>query len=260
MAPMAGHDIDYIAIGGALWSHGPGRLGAGAAAEPGGRLRRRRHAAGLRHGGRPARGGPLGRGPGGRRRHGRRRGLPDDDDPRLPPRTASGTRSAGPNMLDTGAPFYEVYETSDGKWMAVGRHRGAVLRRAARGPRPGRRRVAAAPDVAGGLAGHEGALRGDLQDEDARRVVGRLRRDRRLRGARAVALGGARAPAQRGPLDLHRGRRRRAAGAGAPLLPDAVGRVEAARRRPGPTPSRGSSSGAWTRTWSPSCASRGRSS
>jgi alpha-methylacyl-CoA racemase len=23
-------------------------------------------------------------------------------------------------MLDTGAPFYEVYETSDGKWMAVG--------------------------------------------------------------------------------------------------------------------------------------------
>jgi alpha-methylacyl-CoA racemase len=26
----------------------------------------------------------------------------------------------GTNMLDTGAPFYEVYETSDGKWMAVG--------------------------------------------------------------------------------------------------------------------------------------------
>ena len=23
-------------------------------------------------------------------------------------------------MLDTGAPFYEVYETSDGKWMAAG--------------------------------------------------------------------------------------------------------------------------------------------
>lgn len=26
----------------------------------------------------------------------------------------------GVNLLDTGAPFYEVYETSDGKWMAVG--------------------------------------------------------------------------------------------------------------------------------------------
>ncbi len=26
----------------------------------------------------------------------------------------------GANMLDTGAPFYEVYETSDGKWMGVG--------------------------------------------------------------------------------------------------------------------------------------------
>jgi alpha-methylacyl-CoA racemase len=26
----------------------------------------------------------------------------------------------GVNMLDTGAPFYEVYETADGKWFAVG--------------------------------------------------------------------------------------------------------------------------------------------
>jgi alpha-methylacyl-CoA racemase len=26
----------------------------------------------------------------------------------------------GANMLDTGAPFYEVYETADGQWMAVG--------------------------------------------------------------------------------------------------------------------------------------------
>jgi len=26
----------------------------------------------------------------------------------------------GTNMLDTGAPFYEVYETADGKWVAVG--------------------------------------------------------------------------------------------------------------------------------------------
>jgi alpha-methylacyl-CoA racemase len=26
----------------------------------------------------------------------------------------------GTNMLDTGAPFYEVYETADGKWLAVG--------------------------------------------------------------------------------------------------------------------------------------------
>jgi alpha-methylacyl-CoA racemase len=26
----------------------------------------------------------------------------------------------GVNILDTGAPFYDVYETSDGKWMAVG--------------------------------------------------------------------------------------------------------------------------------------------
>lgn len=29
-------------------------------------------------------------------------------------------RSRGENMLDSGAPFYDTYETSDGKHMAVG--------------------------------------------------------------------------------------------------------------------------------------------
>ena len=61
-------------------------------------------------------------------------------------------------MLDTGAPFYEVYETSDGKWMAVG----GIERSStpvARGPGAGRRRIAAGAEVAGGLAGHEGAVR-----------------------------------------------------------------------------------------------------
>ena len=44
--------------------------------------------------------------------------------------------SAGSNLLDTGAHFYEVYETADGKWIAVGAHRAAVLRRVARRSRP----------------------------------------------------------------------------------------------------------------------------
>jgi alpha-methylacyl-CoA racemase len=34
---------------------------------------------------------------------------------------ASGAWGArGTNLLDTGAPFYEVYETSDGKWFCIG--------------------------------------------------------------------------------------------------------------------------------------------
>ena len=34
----------------------------------------------------------------------------------------------GRNMLDTGAPFYDTYETADGKWVSVGLDRAAVLR------------------------------------------------------------------------------------------------------------------------------------
>ena len=30
------------------------------------------------------------------------------------------TENRGVNILDSGAPFYDVYETADGKWMAVG--------------------------------------------------------------------------------------------------------------------------------------------
>ena len=56
LAQAAGHDINYIALAGAL--HAIGRAGerAGAAAQPRRRLRRRRHAAGVRHDVRAARG------------------------------------------------------------------------------------------------------------------------------------------------------------------------------------------------------------
>ena len=30
------------------------------------------------------------------------------------------TEGRGVNVLDTGAPFYEVYDTADGKWFAIG--------------------------------------------------------------------------------------------------------------------------------------------
>lgn len=35
-------------------------------------------------------------------------------------RASGGWGERGTNLLDTGAPFYDVYETADGKWIAVG--------------------------------------------------------------------------------------------------------------------------------------------
>ena len=74
-AHTAGHDINYIALAGALFHFGRAGRAAHAADEHGRRLRRRRDAARLRHG-LPAcsHAAPHRRGPGRRRRHGRRRG------------------------------------------------------------------------------------------------------------------------------------------------------------------------------------------
>ena len=45
--------------------------------------------------------------------------APDDDGARRTRRGEHGSRR-GTNLLDTGAPFYDVYETADGKHVAVG--------------------------------------------------------------------------------------------------------------------------------------------
>ena len=119
MAPMAGHDIDYIAIGGALWSLGR----ADSAPVPplnlvgdfggGGMLLAFGMVAALLEAARSGEGQVV--------------------DAAMVDGAASlmtmihafhahgiWNDERGSNMLDTGAPFYEVYETSDGKWMAVG--------------------------------------------------------------------------------------------------------------------------------------------
>jgi alpha-methylacyl-CoA racemase len=119
MAMAAGHDIDYIAIGGALWSIGRadsapvpplnlvGDFGGGGLLLAFGML------AGILEA--------------------KRTGLGQVVDAAMVDGAASlmtmmhsfhvagiWNDGRGSNMLDTGAPFYEVYETSDGKWMAIG--------------------------------------------------------------------------------------------------------------------------------------------
>jgi alpha-methylacyl-CoA racemase len=119
MASMAGHDIDYIAIGGALWSIGR----ADSAPVPplnlvgdfggGGLLLAFGMVAALLEAARSGEGQVVdaamvdGAASLMTMIHAfHRHGLWNDE--------------RGANMLDTGAPFYEVYETADDKWMAVG--------------------------------------------------------------------------------------------------------------------------------------------
>src|SRR5271155_4958085 len=119
MASMAGHDIDYIAIGGALWSMGRadsapvaplnlvGDFGGG------GMLLAFGMVAALFEAARSGEGQVVdaamvdGAACLMTMIHAFRRG-------------GIWNESRAANMLDTGAPFYEVYETADGKWMAVG--------------------------------------------------------------------------------------------------------------------------------------------
>ena len=52
----------------------------------------------------------------------------------------------GTNIVDSGAPFYDAYETKDGRWLTRGRDGAEVLREPAR-PARARRRRAARPDT-----------------------------------------------------------------------------------------------------------------
>src|SRR6516165_8257559 len=119
MASMAGHDIDYIAIGGALWSLGRaeerpvpplnlvGDFGGG------GMLLAFGMVAALLEASRSGEGQVVD-------------AAMVDGAASLMTMIHSFHRHGlwneerGANMLDTGAPFYEVYETADGRWMAVG--------------------------------------------------------------------------------------------------------------------------------------------
>ncbi len=95
LATAAGHDMNYIAITGALFGLGPGQGPAALPVQPGGRLRRRLHLPRDRRPRRTARGQGLRAGSGGGRRDRRRHRPPQRDDVGLPgqrrlPRGAGG--------------------------------------------------------------------------------------------------------------------------------------------------------------------------
>ncbi|RUS24236.1 CoA-transferase family III domain-containing protein [Jimgerdemannia flammicorona] len=122
------------------------------------------------------------------------------------------TEERGTNLLDGGAPFYNVYRTMDKKFVAR-RPRAAILRCPSQRPGPGSVQPPAA-NRHSVLAVHEGALRRSVRVAHTGRVDAGVRGDGRLRDARTR-------------IRVHgRGRHRREdegaeAGAGAEFVADA---------------------------------------
>ncbi len=122
------------------------------------------------------------------------------------------------NLLDGGMPFYDVYETADGKHMAVGalepQFYAALLE--------GLGLTGTAPDRydPGAASGTAVRARCPVQGEDPGGVGGGVRRHRRLLHAGAAAVRGGRAPAPEGQVHLRDPRRAPAAGARAAVLPN----------------------------------------
>ena len=120
MAQAAGHDINYIALAGALAHFGReggkptppinlvGDFGGGgmfmAFGIVCGILEAQRSGKGQVH----------------RRRDGRRHRAAHDDDVGPEAKIGFWDEALGVNVLDTGAPFYDTYETADGKFVSLG--------------------------------------------------------------------------------------------------------------------------------------------
>ena len=223
LANAAGHDINYISVTGALAAIGPSGQ-AGAAAQPGRRLRRRRAVSRGRHSGGAAGGAKIRPGPGGRRRDVRRRGVADvavlraDRDRALEgrPRIQSARRRRA---------FLRHLRMQGRRVHLAGLDRAAILCRTAPARRP-RRRALRRPDGCEELAGDEGEDGRGVQDQDPRRMVRDHGRHRRLLRAGAVAVGSAKTSAHGGAQDFRRRRRHNAARAGATVFTHALGDQE----------------------------------
>ena len=135
----------------------------------------------------------------------------------------------GVNLLDGGVPWYDVYETADGQWMAVGalepQFYAALLAGLGLTDVPARDDPQNWPEL-------RDAVRRPVQGPDQRRVGRRLRRNRRVRRTSAVDARGRRRPAPDRPGDLRRARRHDPARAGAAFLPD-PGRLSEPAPAPG---------------------------
>ena len=127
------------------------------------------------------------------------------------------TEQRAANLLDGGAPYYEVYETADGRASRGGCAGASVLRRPARRPR--HRRHCPRPRRPRQPRGPARADRLHDPLADPGRVDRGLRRHRRVRRACAPVQRGGAPPAHRRPGGVRRPGRRPRAGAGAAVLP-----------------------------------------
>ena len=217
LAPRAGHDINYIALAGRAARFRPHGRGAGAAAQPRRRLRRRRHAARLRHRLRAARGRPLRKGPGGRCRDGRRRVAARGDVLRVPRgqelvgrarrehsryRARRGTTSTRPGTASTSRSA-RSRRSSIGELLAAAEARG---------------RDSAGPVRTRTLARDARAFRRTFKSQDPRRVVPGVRRLGCLLRPGALVLGIEAPSAQRRARQPRRGGRRGPARPGAAVF------------------------------------------
>ena len=145
----------------------------------------------------------------------------------------------GANPLDTAAPWYDVYECADGKWLSVGAIEPQFYAELVRlsGFREGQddSRFVQGPPC--GLGRREGGVGGALADPAARRVGGAAAGLGRVRAAGA-RLGRERSRTRtwRAAADAGRGRRHPAAGPCAPAVPDPADHRRAAARCRASTP------------------------
>ena len=217
---------------------------AGAAAQPGRRLRRRRDAARLRHRVRAARSAALGPGTGRRRGDGGRRLAARDDVLRACSPRGAGARSAARTCSTPARPGTTPTRRGTAGSSPSARSSRSSTRSCSRASASRAEMLPEQHDRAR-LAGAAAPLRGSLPREDARRVVRGVRGLGRLLRAGAHVLRGARASPQPRASRLRDGRRRAAAGTRAALLAHAGRRAprarpSAARRDGRPWPSGGS--------------------
>ena len=123
----------------------------------------------------------------------------------------------GANLLDGGAPFYATYATADGRYVALGALEPKFFAEFAQRIGLDERFVKGQYDTRLWPAMRE-AIADKLSGAPARRVGARIRTRRRLRGAGADAARGAVACARAGARRFRRGGRRDAGRAGAALL------------------------------------------